>query len=271
MSKIFRKIRQNLFSKGKTGRYLTYAVGEIILVVIGILIALQINNWNENRKLAKLELSYYENLYQDLIEDSLEVDFKIYNAERNIRQIENVLRFIENDYDITTTRIDSVEWPKNHFYQDSLALILSVSQAGFIQFVDIMKNTIEDLHSTGNIKVLKNEALKKSLLLYYNRDKTREIWNMTLINARVDMEKSINKVLTAGQRTGYTKDEIMQLQSGEFQKFVQKLKAVPEFEEHLIGMLYLHHRIILQANRLMELYVTVLLDELRNEIQKHKN
>lgn len=49
MIKFFRKIRQNLLSEGKTGKYLKYAIGEIILVVIGILIALQINNWNENR------------------------------------------------------------------------------------------------------------------------------------------------------------------------------------------------------------------------------
>ena len=50
MIKFFRKIRQDLLSKGKTGKYLKYAIGEIILVVIGILIALQINNWNEDRK-----------------------------------------------------------------------------------------------------------------------------------------------------------------------------------------------------------------------------
>ena len=50
MIKFFRKIRQNLLSEGKTGKYFKYAIGEIVLVVIGILIALQINNWNEGRK-----------------------------------------------------------------------------------------------------------------------------------------------------------------------------------------------------------------------------
>ena len=50
MIKFFRKIRQNLLVENKTGKYLKYAIGEIVLVVIGILIALQINNWNENRK-----------------------------------------------------------------------------------------------------------------------------------------------------------------------------------------------------------------------------
>jgi len=49
MIKFFRKIRQNLLSEGKTGKYFKYAIGEIVLVVIGILIALQINNWNTNK------------------------------------------------------------------------------------------------------------------------------------------------------------------------------------------------------------------------------
>ncbi len=50
MIKFFHKIRQNLLNEGKTTNYFKYALGEIVLVVIGILIALQINNWNENRK-----------------------------------------------------------------------------------------------------------------------------------------------------------------------------------------------------------------------------
>lgn len=50
MIKFFRKIRYSLMSENKTGKYFKYAIGEIVLVVIGILIALQINNWNESRK-----------------------------------------------------------------------------------------------------------------------------------------------------------------------------------------------------------------------------
>src|SRR5210317_1943342 len=55
MIKFFRKIRQDLLSEGKTGKYFKYAIGETVLVVIGILIALQINNWNEQRKADKAE------------------------------------------------------------------------------------------------------------------------------------------------------------------------------------------------------------------------
>ena len=72
MIKFFRKIRQNLLSEGKTAKYLKYAIGEIVLVVIGILIALQINNWNENRKarmqeqilLGQLKSEFQSNLEQ---------------------------------------------------------------------------------------------------------------------------------------------------------------------------------------------------------------
>jgi len=49
MIKLFRNIRQKLVAEGKTTNYLKYAIGEIVLVVIGILIALQINNWNESQ------------------------------------------------------------------------------------------------------------------------------------------------------------------------------------------------------------------------------
>ena len=60
MIKFFRKIRYDLMETGKTGKYLKYAIGEIVLVVIGILIALQINNWNGQRKLELKEKSLLE-------------------------------------------------------------------------------------------------------------------------------------------------------------------------------------------------------------------
>ena len=59
MIKFFRKIRQNLLSVGKSGKYFKYAVGEIVLVVIGILIALQVNNWNEKRKAKNNEIELF--------------------------------------------------------------------------------------------------------------------------------------------------------------------------------------------------------------------
>ena len=66
MIKFFRKIRQKLLSENKFSKYLIYAIGEIILVVIGILIALGINNWKENQKLRVQEITYLNNLKDDL-------------------------------------------------------------------------------------------------------------------------------------------------------------------------------------------------------------
>ena len=66
MMKFFRKIRQNLLMENKTGKYLKYAIGEIVLVVIGILIALSINNWNEERKLKSVEIKILQDLMNDI-------------------------------------------------------------------------------------------------------------------------------------------------------------------------------------------------------------
>ena len=52
--------------KNKTGKYLKYAIGEILLVMIGILLALQVNNWNENRKNSSIEKETLSNLKADL-------------------------------------------------------------------------------------------------------------------------------------------------------------------------------------------------------------
>jgi len=65
MINFFRRIRQNLLSEGKTGKYLKYAIGETVLVVIGILMALQINNWNENRKKREQAAYYLNQLLED--------------------------------------------------------------------------------------------------------------------------------------------------------------------------------------------------------------
>ena len=69
MIKFFSKIRQKMLTESKFGKYLLYAIGEIILVVIGILIALGINNWNQERKNTSLRKSYLENLKVDLKKD----------------------------------------------------------------------------------------------------------------------------------------------------------------------------------------------------------
>ena len=194
MIKFFRNIRQNLLSEGRTGKYFKYAIGEIILVVVGILIALQINNWNEQHKLRKLEVSYYKNLKIDLVKDSLEYEWKILNAQQNMTKLTNILNFIESGYDISKTEISDVYWDQVKF-QDTAALWLSISQSGFVQFPHIFQNTITDLRATGNIKLLTNNELKNQLANYYNFQKVYDEWNQSYLPNRTQIDVVVNHIL----------------------------------------------------------------------------
>ena len=69
MMKFFIKVRQKLLSDNKFRKYLVYAIGEILLVVIGILIALQVNNWNEYNKERILEIEILEEIRENLLKD----------------------------------------------------------------------------------------------------------------------------------------------------------------------------------------------------------
>lgn len=77
MIKFFRHLRKSLIEQNKMGKYLKYAIGEIILVMIGILLALQVNNWNQNRLNKKIETETLSNLKQDLDSALVQLDVKI--------------------------------------------------------------------------------------------------------------------------------------------------------------------------------------------------
>jgi len=93
MIKFFRKIRQRLLMENRTGKYLKYAVGEIVLVVIGTLIALQINNWNENRITKNLTKSYLLNIKSDLKADTITF---VASIKRSIKTLEKQKNLLNN-------------------------------------------------------------------------------------------------------------------------------------------------------------------------------
>jgi len=74
MITFFRKIRQKLLSQNRVTQYLTYAIGEVALVMIGILLALQVNNWNETRKAQKAQRDLLSSFLEDLKADSVEFE-----------------------------------------------------------------------------------------------------------------------------------------------------------------------------------------------------
>jgi len=161
MLKFFRKIRQNLISSGKTANYLKYAIGEIILVVIGILIALQINNWNESRKLVIEEKQYYKNIKRQLNEDA---SFINDNIEFN--------QYYYDQYNYATKLLLSND--RSHL--DSLAIIA----INLLEYSDFHQesNIYAALVNSGEIKLIKNQDIVEGLqkleetYIYINRLET---------------------------------------------------------------------------------------------------
>src|SRR6056297_2397045 len=101
MIKFLRKIRQNLLMENKTTKYLKYAIGEILLVVIGILIALQINNWNEQKNTDLKIGEYYAQLLDDLKSDQVFANRTIEEFTVKLNAYEIYIDMYHSDEDLT--------------------------------------------------------------------------------------------------------------------------------------------------------------------------
>ena len=147
MIKFFRHIRQRLIRENRFSKYLLYAIGEIILVVIGILIALQINNANEARKERAREINYLKNLKIDLQSELKN------NEEFAILRFAKAKSASELLKGNPPTTIQDVQK-----YTDRYELV-------FIWNVFVPNNnTFKELISSGNLSLIKNEAIKNGLL-----------------------------------------------------------------------------------------------------------
>ncbi len=136
-------------NNGNSKQYMLYAVGELFLVVAGILIALQLNNWNEIRKTKLLELQFLENLHDDLVADTLYYNLRIEHTEKTI---EDFYRFIHQAYDVQNSadeynRILPSDWPSQN-------LILETP-------------SYEELKNTGQMDIFQNKAIKNQIISLY--------------------------------------------------------------------------------------------------------
>ena len=169
MTKFFRKIRQNLLMKNKTEKYFKYAIGEITLVVIGILIALQINNWNKNRKLSNtIEslLTVFENELVNNIEESSSLIRRGYYRD----SLTN--RYINNK----TTREDLLKNP---------ALFLEFS-TNTKQFID---DNLDELIDLEKVLPEKYAQLIPKLKELKTRIKSQRKWEKMVIEISMERKK----------------------------------------------------------------------------------
>ncbi len=108
MIKFFRNIRKQLLTENKFSKYLLYAIGEIVLVVIGILIALQINNWKEARKDLKVEITILKNIKKDVSLDIEDVVFNIKYHKVFLESEKKLYGYIQGNENIKESKIEFV-------------------------------------------------------------------------------------------------------------------------------------------------------------------
>lgn len=118
MIKLFRKIRQDLLTENKFSKYLVYAIGEIILVVVGILIALQINNWNEVKKDRAYEIKMLSEIKKGLMGDQINLQEQI-QAYKELKKTANQFTSLTQNMVIYHDSMQTELWKLNigRYYQ----------------------------------------------------------------------------------------------------------------------------------------------------------
>ncbi len=222
MIKKFRNIRQKLLSEGKTTKYFKYAIGEIVLVVIGILIALSINNWNEGRKEVLKERQLLSNLQGEFKDNLQNLDSIAIEVDKVIGSLEKVFdQFSQSNSDV---------------HQDSLNNWLSTAM--YSPNWKPSEFLLNSLNNSGSISELKNEKLK--LLLYKWARQQNE---MTEVRQRT--EKTGEEIIMYLKEFGSLRN--LDITSPEFKYRPSNLlinnmslMSDPRFENHIDDKLFMY-------------------------------
>ncbi|MCF7561797.1 DUF6090 family protein [Sabulilitoribacter multivorans] len=148
MIKFFRNIRKDFLSEGKTSKYFKYAIGEIILVVVGILIALQVNNWNEIRKDRVKEKEILNEIHSDF-KNNLEEFYPVKQNQINTFNSGNIVFRNISKLHIVTSRDSVFKHVTNMF-------------GGYPYHPS--NGVIESLISSGEVNLIRNDTLRRLLV-----------------------------------------------------------------------------------------------------------
>lgn len=180
MIKFFRRIRQQLLTENKFSKYLLYALGEIVLVVIGILIALQINNWNQDRIKKQEEVKIYQTIKRQIADDLNE-----------ITRVINLNSYYTSQFEYASQMIISNDRAKT----DTLAMIIMTLS----QYSDFNRagNIYETLVNSGNLKLIRNDEipgqLQKLEMTYTYINKLEDIhWDIIMKELSPELRGVIN-------------------------------------------------------------------------------
>ena len=217
MFKLFRTIRQKLLSENKFSKYLIYAVGEIVLVVIGILIALQINNWNEARKIENMGKEYVQEIYRDLNIEIANIDVILNSLSNQYEGTKYVLSFLEStDKEI----VDTILFTKSYWATTRLFI------------VDRDLNTFDKLMSSGQSALLRNDRLSGMLDSFYKNFDIRVLnFKEFPLQIRMDLRRAAFPLGTI--RDFEYENEKDKLTSS----YIDEYLANEEVYEHLLSIL----------------------------------
>jgi len=169
--KIFRNIRQQLAAENSVAKYLRYAFGEILLVVIGILIALQVNNWNELRKQNIAETEFMAGVKKDLTQDKNYIEFILKKSKPKIEA-----------YDL----LSKIDFQKTHYENKNLVdslLQTYLSTEGARTFYPV-SGSFQSALSGNMLNKYKNKEIIGSIIKLYNSTYSRLIDNGKMLDDR---------------------------------------------------------------------------------------
>ena len=151
MLRLFRTIRKSLTGSGSARRYMLYAIGEIFLVVFGILIALQINNWNESRKNRNTEIKTLLEIKEDVLATLSDIELDSALHKISLDASREIMEFVSSDQ----------EW------HDSLAMLFELAYYDFR--ISSIETSYRSLEAKG-VDLISNPELRNMISLFYDYD-----------------------------------------------------------------------------------------------------
>ena len=173
MIKFFRHFRKSLLTQNKMGKYFKYAFGEIILVVIGILIALQLNTWKENSQKRKTEKEYLTSIVANLEQDIAELKRLIKRDSISFKAYTNILKPFKN----------------SNFNLYTPIFLRTLGDSQFTHNFEGNNIVFEEMKFSGKINFIQSNSLRFSLLQYYN-DSESVVKNQKKNNAIINQLKN---------------------------------------------------------------------------------